>query len=397
MTDTPASQPSGAAQPSRPLRVLHVISGLGLGGAEAMLFRVVTHPSTVEHRVVCLSGPDWYSRELQRCGVEVEHLNINAGSNGLAATARLFRLIRRSGADVVQGWMYRSNLLAALAAKTKGIPSVWGIHNSSLEPLSFRAKLWVYASGAVAGWAPSYVINCSNRSARLHEALGFGRAPGRVVHNGHQSEIFFPDEAVRARVRGELGIGPGTFLLGSVARWHVQKDHPNLLAAMRILKERGVTDFKCLFVGHEMNEENGAMVEAIAREGLQQSVIALGPRGDVPDIMRALDVHVLASCGGEAFPNVVAEAMLCGTPCVVTDVGDAAFMVEQNGWVAPPRDPAALASGIEAACRQFRDDPAGWAARCAAARERIASRFTLEAMAREYEAIWREVAKRPAA
>jgi len=383
--------------PARPLRVLHVIGGLGPGGAETMLFRVVTHPSDVEHQVICLAGPDWYSEELQRRGIKVEHLNINAGSNSFAATARLFGLVRRSGADVVQGWMYRSNLLAALAAKSKGIPAVWGIHNSSLEPLSFGAKLWVYASGTLARWVASYVINCSNRSAELHAALGFDSAPGHVIHNGHQSDIFFPDEEAGGRLRRSLDIAPGTFVVGSVARWHVQKDHPNLLAALKILKSRGITDFKCIFAGFEMHRENAAMVGAIDEAGLTDAVIALGSRADVPDIMRAMDLHVLASCGGEAFPNVVAEAMLCGTPCAVTDVGDSAFMVDTTGWVAPPRDPEALAACIEAAYAQFKGDPPGWAARCAAARQRIATRFTLDAMVRDYEQVWRRVTEARAA
>jgi glycosyltransferase involved in cell wall biosynthesis len=125
---------------------------------------------------------------------------------------------------------------------------------------------------------------------------------------------------------------------------------------------------------------------------VSELVVPLGPRSDIPNIARAFDLHVLASCGGEAFPNVVAETMLSQTPNVVTDVGDSAFMVGGSGWVVPPRDPQRLADAIIAAHREWEDDVGRWQARRAAARERIERNFSIDAMARAYEDVWRRVA-----
>ena len=104
--------------------------------------------------------------------------------------------------------------------------------------------------------------------------------------------------------------------------------------------------------------------------------------------MSALDLHILASAFGEAFPNVVAEAMACETPCVVTDVGDAAFIVGNTGWVVPPCDSEALANAVEKAFEMRHQE--GWPQFCDSARERVRTCFGIEGMVSSYNDMWRE-------
>lgn len=369
------------------MRVVHVITRLENGGAEAILFRLATWPSDVEHRVISLRGPDWYSPMLAQQGVPVDYLGIETLGGALSGVRRLIQAIRASRADVVQAWMYRSNIVAGLSARVLRIPVVWSIHTSSLAPLSRGGRLWAYAGGALAGLVPDYVVNVSSRSAELHERLGYGRARVRVIRNGYDPETFFPDEGARARVRERLGVEADCFLIGTVARWHVQKDHPNLIAAMKILRDRGL-DFRCLFVGPNMTRENSALVEALRNAGCEDRTICLGPRQDIADCMRAMDLHVLPSGGGEAFPNVVAEAMLCGTPAVVTDVGDSAYMVDTTGWSVPPKSPEALAVAIAEAHSEWKDRGTEWQSRRHAARTRVEQNFSLETMVDQYRQVW---------
>lgn len=373
-------------------KILHVIGGLGPGGAETLLFRLITRPSAVRHEVICLGGHDWYSEPLRDHGIAVAHLGMTSLRAGLTGVFKLDRLVRSSGADVIQGWMYRSNLLAGLAGRRAGIPVVWGIHNSTLDSLGPMARLWVYASGALAGRVPSYVINCSKESARLHHALGFDRAPSEVIANGYDAAQFAPDPALRRATRAALGVGVDDFLIGTVARWHPQKDIPVLLDAFAIARNAGLRG-RLVLVGHLLDPANRALNSAVAAAGLGEVCQLLGRRRDVPAIGGALDLHVLSSCSGEAFPNAVAETMLCGAPNLVTDVGDAALMVGDTGWVVPPRDAKALADRMVEAARLFAGDPVKSQARRAAARNRIATEFTLARMAAAYEAVWCSVAK----
>ncbi len=375
------------------MRVLHIINNLGLGGAETLLYRMAVRDRSNQHVVVSIGAPEWYSGRLQEKGIELHHLDMESPSAVPAGMARLNRIIRDSGADVVQCWMYRSNLLGGVLAKAARKPVVWGIHCSSLEPLRPTSKMLAYISGMVARWNPDYIVNCSTKSAELHARLGFSAGRGGVIHNGYDPEAFFPNEKARQNTRKALGIGPDTFLIGTIARWHAQKDIPNLLRAARIAHDDGVP-LKCLLIGSGLVADNGELTDAIDKLACRDFAVPIGPRPDIDDVARAIDLHVLASCGAEAFPNAVAESMLSGTPNAVTDIGDSALMVGKSGWVSPPKDPETLAAAIVEAWKEKRDRPSDWEKRRKAARAQIADNFSLDRMAAAYEAVWREVIER---
>jgi glycosyltransferase involved in cell wall biosynthesis len=299
------------------LKVLHIIDGLKPGGAETLLYRLAKRPSDVRHEVVCLAGREWYSEPLEQAGVPVSHLSMDSPATAAAAISRLRKMIRMGKPDVVQTWLYRSNMLGGIAARSTGTPVVWGIHCSSLEPFGPLARGWVRLSGLTSRWIANFVINCSIRSAQLHERLGFGAAPGAVIHNGYDPAAFAPDEAAREKTRASLDISPESFLIGNIARWHAQKDLPNLLEAVRLVRDRDVA-VQCLLVGRGLGTDNPELSQEIALRGIGDLVIPLGERSDIPEIARAIDLHVLASCGAEAFPNVVGETMLSETPNAVT-------------------------------------------------------------------------------
>ena len=126
--------------------------------------------------------------------------------------------------------------------------------------------------------------------------------------------------------------------------------------------------------------------------GLKESVLLLGPRQDIWRVMNAIDVHVLSSAHSEGFPNVLGEAMACGTPCVATDVGDSREIVGDTGWLVPPGDPVALAHAMLEAIWETAEHRAARSARC---QQRIADRFEIGAVCRSYEQLWREISAAP--
>lgn len=377
----------------KPLRILHITSGLWLGGAETLLYRLVQRDTDIEHEVVCMGERNYYSGPLEALGIRVHHLNMTSPASYLGGAGRLYRLVRGSGADVVQCWMYRANTFGGLAAKAAGMPVAWGIHCSSLEPLGPISRANVYLGGLLAPRVADFVINCSTKSAELHHRFGYSQAPGAVIHNGYDPTAFFIDDEARATTRRRLGIGDDMFVIGSVARWHPQKDIPNLLKAVEIVASMGVR-LRCLLMGRGLDLVDPGFAAAARDCGCGLELLPLGPRSDLPDLARALDLHVLASCGAEAFPNVVAETMLSGVPNAVTDIGDSALMVGDAGWVVPPRDPQRIAEAILAAYRERTDEPDRWEQRRHTSRARIADNFTFETMASAYEDLWRTLAKK---
>jgi len=105
--------------------------------------------------------------------------------------------------------------------------------------------------------------------------------------------------------------------------------------------------------------------------------------------MNGIDLYVQSSSYGEGFPNVVAESMACGTPCVVTDVGDASLIVGKSGWVVPPNDPNKLAKAIEIALKEIKTRR--WNKRCNLARLRIKINFDISKMIKSYNELWYQV------
>lgn len=374
------------------MRILHIINGLPAGGAEALLYRLATRSSDLEHEVVSLVAPNWYSPELAAKGVTVHYLNIKSAVEAVAALPRLYKIIRASGADVVQTWLYRANVYGGLAALVARVPVVWGIHTGSLEPLRLVARLWVYLGGLIARWVPSFVINCSTGSAEVHSRIGYAAAPGAVIPNGYDPDVFVPDEQARDTTRQALGIAAGTFAVGFIRRWAPVKDVPTLVRALGLVRKRGIP-FRAVFAGIDLDPGNAELAKLIADSGCEDVVSLLGRRSDVADIARAVDLHLLSSLV-EAFPNIVAETMLSGTPNIVTDVGDCALMVGDTGWVVPPGDADKIASAIEQAHAEWKDRPAQWQQRRTEARRLIAERFTFEQMAQDYENVWRKVARK---
>jgi len=373
------------------MRVLHVIGDLGPGGAEAILYRLVTARSGIDHQVISIGPPSWYSERLADHGISVGPGGARSPAARAVSVRGVFRAMRESRPDIVQSWMYLANMVAGLAGKAAGVPVVWGIHCAYFDNLSSAARALVRMGALTSRSLPTRIVNCSEFSARVHEAIGYSGAPVDIVPNGCDVQLFAPDEECRRKLRNELRIADDSFLIGTIARWHLHKDHANLVEALRLTADCAGCDWRCLLVGPFMDRENADLQSLLCKSGLSERIITLGMRSDVADIMRAIDVHVLPSME-ESFPTAVVEAMASGTPCIATDVGDTRLIIAGTGWSVVPRDPAALAAAIAEACFEWSSAGESWNRRRQVARERIVREFSLERMVRDYCVVWAKAA-----
>jgi glycosyltransferase involved in cell wall biosynthesis len=228
-------------------------------------------------------------------------------------------------------------------------------------------------------------VCCSRQASVVHQKLGYAAARFHLIANGYDLSYFQPDPEARVRIRRSWGIPDGEALIGFVARWDPQKDHANLFRALAKLV------YRCVLIGDGMDDRNRELLSLIIRHHLDSRLILAGPRDDIPAVMNALDIHVLSSVS-EAFPNVVAEAMSCGTPCVATDVGDSAKIIGETGWVVPAMEDDALAGAIHCALEERINTPDLWQDRRQACRRRIGECFSLEKMIRSYCSLWSKAA-----
>jgi glycosyltransferase involved in cell wall biosynthesis len=372
------------------MQVLHIITDFNDGGAQAVLYRFIIADKQNTHQVISLMSIGWYGERLAKLGIPVYALDMPKSRLTRHGIVKLYRLIRQIDPDTIQTWMYHSDLIGSVVARSAGKKAViWGIHNSDLDPTqtAFTTRAIVRVCAFLSGSIPRKIISCSEEGVRVHTALGYQPQKMVTIPNGYDVSEFAPNTNSRQELRQQWQIADGTTLFGLVARWNPQKDHANLIAALAHLQTLTASPWHCVMVGSKIGAENQDLVALLDRYQVRDRVTLLGIRDDIPAVMNALDLHVLSSAYGEAFPNVVAEAMACETPCIVTAVGDAALIVGDTGWVVPSSDAIRLGEAMAEAIDLMSDLPA-WKERQAKCRQRIEANFSVQNMVVKYTDVW---------
>lgn len=365
--------------------IVHVITGLNDGGAEAALHRLIAAEIDELHVVISLLDGGKYREVLESEGFQVHSIGMIRGKPSLGALFKIVKLLRRIKPDLVQTWMYHANLLGGVGARIAGVKNVvWGIHNTTLDektssPLTLKVNK---LSALVSRLVPKKIICCAATSKTVHDSAGYDSSKTIIVHNGYDVEKFCIDNGARNKIRTELNLDADMLVLGTVARFDAQKDYPNIIFTLAELKRRNHI-FKAILIGQNVDQENTDLVRLCEQAGIQDEVLLIGRRPDIPSIMNALDVHILGSSYGEAFPNVICEAMACGTPVAATDVGDCRLIIGDTGAIAPPRDPSALADAVEKLLLRR-----ACASTSSRVRSQIVDNFSLDLMVAGYKYVW---------
>ncbi|PCI88479.1 MAG: glycosyl transferase family 1 [Hyphomicrobiales bacterium] len=367
------------------MKILHIITGLPSGGAEGALYRLVTADKGNHSIVISLMDEGKYGPLLESAGVELHMLNMARGKISLSSFISLIKLIKTIQPDLVQTWMYHADFMGGIAARLAGVKKiVWGLRHTDLSTnhTSRSTRLISYINSKLSYFIPSKIIACADRAKQVHIEAGYAEKKIIYVPNGYDLENVTIDLLARKIIRKELDIGEEELCIGMVARYNPQKDHLNLIKAVGILKNQGLK-FKLLLIGPDIIASNAKLTRDINEAGISDYVRLLGPRSDVPAIMNSLDVHVLSSAGGEGFPNVLCEAMLCGTRCVSTDVGDAAIIIGETGEICQASDSYALADALAITLKL-----PNILMRNHLARQRIIDNFSIEKMVKNFNSVW---------
>ena len=372
------------------MTVLHIITGLDDGGAEAVLYRLCKFDEKNKHIVISLMNEGKYGPLLKEIDVDVYSLEMANGKIKLDSIINLYKLIKKLKPDVVQTWMYHADLIGGIVAKLAGIKNiVWGVHHTTLvKGESKRSTILIAKINAfISKFIPKKIIYCAEKSREVQESIGFIKKKGIVVCNGYNINDFKPNEEAGNNFRSEINIDEKEFLIGHVGRYDPQKDHKNLIEGIALLDKQKIS-FKVVLVGSNLDNQNEILINIIREKGLENKILLLGKRNDIPNVMNGFDLFVLSSAFGEAFPNVLNEAMACGTPCITTDVGDASIIVGETGWVIPPKNPQALANAISISAKEKYENIKNWTNRKNSARNRIVENFSIEKMAESYQKVW---------
>lgn len=378
----------------RPLRVWNVITNTCYGGAEIMLHKLMANLDRRDFdlKVVSLLERGVTGTKIEAAGVPVEPLHlVQRGVPRPAALLKLAGILRQDRPDVVQTWMYHADLCGGLAARLAGrIPVVWNVRHSTLDKRidKLRTRMIARTCAQLSGRIPEQIVVNSRAGRRVHEALGYRPEKMQVIPNCFDLSGFQPCEQARHDVREELGLAGDAILIGLAGRFHEMKGHRYFVdAAAQLARQFDNCHF--LLCGRGVEWSNAQLADWIDGQNLRPRFHVLGPRQDMPRIHAALDVAVSASVSGEGFSNVVGEAMACGVPCVVTDVGDSADIVAETGIVVPPWNSDELA---QACAQRLGLDVARRRELGRQARRRIAEKYDIGSITERYASLWQGVA-----
>lgn len=371
------------------MKILHIITSLGNGGAEGVLYRLITNDLENEHLVISLRDEGKYAPLLVEKGIPVTCLNMQPGKLSLKSIFTLYHAIKKAKPNIVQTWMYHADLLGGIVAKAAGIKRVyWNIRHSDFDSQHTKSNTIKVAKvcALISYTVPSKIISCSHVGAIAHSKMGYASEKIEVIGNGYDLNALRIDSQARQKVREELGIGKYP-VLGMVGRYDPQKDHKGLIKALHIVSNKGYK-FDLLLVGKDLNKHNSELYHLIQSYDLENNIHLLDQRTDIPDIMNALDIHILSSSYGEGFPNVIAEAMACGTPCIATNIGDSKLIIDKFGKVIAPCDSESLANAIIEYIEKLKNKPESWLNLREEGSKFIKNNFSIQSMIYNYNMIW---------
>jgi glycosyltransferase involved in cell wall biosynthesis len=320
--------------------VLHFITELDAGGAQTALYRLLKHTDLtgIKPVVVCLyNGDRLMADRIRQLGVPVIDVQLTAWWR-IDALWRLYRLLRRERPSILHCWLFHANFLGRIMGRLARVPIIITSRRNVEIGGAWRERL---QRGTVE-LDDKIIAVCE--AARQAEIQRSHVSPDKVVtiYNGIDVAPFAV--STRQAIRRELGIDADAFLLGVIGRLHRQKGHVYLFQALRQVRPQ-FADVRLLVVGDcRLRNELVAQAE---REGVADVVIFTGARGDIPEILSALDLFVLPSLW-EGLPNVVLEAMAAGLPVVATAVGGTPELIinGETGLLVPPQDADSLAQAI---------------------------------------------------
>lgn len=313
------------------MKIAHLITGLGMGGAERQLKALVTSRDTpsVSHLVISLKDEGVMGKQLiGQPGVYLYCLNLQ---KSIAGIWKLYQILRREKPDVLQTWLYHADLMGLLIGKLARVPRiVWNIRCSNMDLSHYsRITAWVVKILIFLSRVPDAVVTNSRAGQEFHAKLGYKPRRWVLIPNGIDADLFHPNAGAGQKLRRALDIPEDALVVGMLGRVDPMKDYPTFLKAVERLS-RTHQNLYCIVAGKGTENAPWPVVPPRLRR--------LGIWENAPELLNALDVMVLSSAFGEGFPNVVGEAMACGIPTIVTHVGDAADLVQTESQIVPPRD-----------------------------------------------------------
>lgn len=366
------------------MRIVHIIIGLGVGGAELMLKRLILNSSQknqFEHVVISLTDLGVVGHELQSKGIIVHSLGMKSPLSIPKIFLYIRKLLKKIEPDVVQTWMYHADFLGGLAAKSLGIKKViWNVRNTHLDSSGKINFIFRKFCALLSYIVPHQIIYVSYSAQKSHLKAGYDSKKGVVIGNGFNVDQYIFDHENRERYRKDLNLKHDEVAVFSVGRCIPAKDHLTFIQSICIAASKN-KNIKGVLVGRDLDLEKFKL-SSIEKKYF----IILGERFDIAALLSAADIFCLHSIT-EGFPNVLGEAMSVGLPCITTKAGDAELILCNDAYTVEVRDASTIAVLIEELASK---DSISRLAIGKENRAKVLDKFTLEVILNKYFSLYKK-------
>jgi glycosyltransferase involved in cell wall biosynthesis len=366
------------------MKILQVITKLGLGGAETQVCNISKGLVNLGHEVCVVSLLEGGANEkvLNDAGIAVYNLGSGGKPLSLKALYRLIKLVNHIKPDVIHSWLYHADALTlGLRFFSQQGHLFWNLRSSILSPTDFGKGLFCLQKIlAYFSFVPSGIVTNSRAGKVFHKSIGYRPRRWSVIPNAIDTDVFVKARSANAEAKAKLNLSPDVMLVGLIARYHPMKDHINFLKAAALVLQR-ISNVHFIFIGEGVSQDNYELLSLSQELKITHHCHFLGERLDISFWQPALDVATSSSYS-EGFSNSLAEAMSCAVPSVSTNTGDNAFLIGETGAVVAPRDFKKLS---EALINMLEMDGCDRATLGDEARERIKNFFSIDSAVSAYD------------
>ena len=363
------------------MKIVFVINGLDLGGAERILYDLALglNKESIEIVVVNLSRPGFYSNRLRNHNISVFDLGAYSGFRLIFKNIILAHILYKLQPNLVHTWLYKSDLLAgAITRFLLKVPVVWGIYAGHTNRHFYNIytysliRLCAHFSRCI----PSKIISCSAFGRRTHIEVGYSSSKIAYVPTGFTVS--------RCNTRNDTKLFKGPIRIGMLGRITTEKDHPLLIKAISELVHKTYNIELILAGGEGIDLSNNSLVSHLTDSGILNSTTLMGKIDNPDEFYESIDIFCLIS-KSEGFPTVVGEAMAMGLPCIVTDIGDARILLGDNSQLVAPNNLNELLAAIKTFLFMSVDERTTIGTKN---RRRIHRHFSLNRMVRRYKELY---------
>tara|TARA_B100000989_G_scaffold268963_1_gene224026 strand:- start:11512 stop:12639 length:1128 start_codon:yes stop_codon:yes gene_type:complete len=322
------------------MKIVHIITSMKRGGAEKNLLKILKYSnknkSYEKHIVISFSKKNDLEKEMIKYNAELIKIDFKYKFLFFLYFTKLYISLKKLKPDVVQCWMYHAIFLGGLSAKLTGVKNIiWNIRHSNYQYNKTKIttiiiiKLCAYLSNII----PNKIIYCSHNSQIFHSKIRYNKKKGFLIYNGYETDLFPINNRLKSKSHKRI-------IFGFIGRYNPQKNLNLYFKAISNFKKKylGQYELYLFMYGKNIDYNNKILVKEIYNHNLSSIVKLKGFKVNITDAFKEIDFLGLSSSYGESFPNVLAEAMLSGIPCISTDVGEAKNIISKYGKIVKIND-----------------------------------------------------------